>query len=118
MELGNLVFGHSRGNWSVPREDAYEQPLVELFEELLPECVPYGTDFDNDVFTMRTYWWGDEDAPEAIMPNFLHKRTGLELRWYKYALRDSYMNREVSQEEWRQIMDECIASVKKEPARE
>lgn len=118
MELGNLMFGHSRGNWEVPSDDAYEQPIAELFEALSPGCAPYGVPHDNDVFTMNLYWWGEEDHPDADKPNFLHKRTGLELRWYKYALRDSYTNREVSPQEWRSIMDECIASVTKESDRE
>lgn len=61
----------------------------------------YGTDYENDVFVMRTQYWGDctcgamdtgPDEPErdceptcpTALPNFRHKASGFEVCWYKY----------------------------------
>lgn len=57
MELGNLIFGNSRGNFEIPREEAWENPMFDLQEKILEGCSPYGTPFENDVFTMRLYDW-------------------------------------------------------------
>jgi hypothetical protein len=48
-----------------------------------------------------------------VRPNFLHKKSGLSVMWYKYPLRDSYANREIAADDWRRIMLNCIASLKK-----
>lgn len=239
MELGNMIFGHSRGEWSVPREPAYENPIGMLLDEVrdcFGEDVVYGDGFCNEVFEVRAYYWGDctcgyderceawheankhrddcyqtvtrreieahdksigyrpygsfleafnvdseevvpgmvgmtmtpredkardkaydlhrqfEDATYdkwcahfgldrkfgaavhctcdhsdrwdrfasaddhiptcgVVRPNFLHKPSGLELRWYKYPLRDSYMSRQVTSREWRAIIKECLESL-------
>lgn len=259
MELGNMIFGHSRGEWSVPREKEYENPICALWDEVVDRFgkdVLYGDGFSNGVFEIRAYYWGDcncgfeerwgpkdekwcaehehadscyqtelharllaydvqsgyaeldartfgyaqpsllsgfdvefehaapgvaamvmrsrqddamkewrkasdarhkfegalydelckkhgvdrnwgaavhctceygrlreewcatdDHSPDCalVRPNFLHKPSGLELRWYKYPLRDSYMNREVSPREWRTICRECIDSLPHEP---
>jgi hypothetical protein len=134
MELGNFCFGNSRGEWPVPRDERYEGPLQTLLEEC--GCDGYGITertascladggqpgFENDVFVIRPYWWGgDCECPEgaaerhpacgACRPNFVHKPSGLELQWYKYPLRDSYMSREVGPAEWLRIMGECVSSI-------
>lgn len=61
----------------------------------------YGTNYENDVFVMRTQYWGDctcgamecgPDEPERdcdptcpmVLPNFRHKASGFEVEWYKY----------------------------------
>lgn len=44
--------------------------------------------------------------------NFHYKPTDFGIQWYKYPLRDSYMNQDISLEEFRRIIDDCIASVK------
>ncbi len=33
MELGNLLFGHSSGEFSVPRNNHYEEPFYELVQK-------------------------------------------------------------------------------------
>lgn len=47
-----------------------------------------------------------------IQPNFLYKPTGFQINWYKYPLRDSYMNMDISFEELKKIMEHCIESIK------
>lgn len=60
MELGNLVFGHSRGEYEIPREDAFEDPLFELLSLIGDDSGIYGCYFENSVFEVRPYWWGDD----------------------------------------------------------
>jgi hypothetical protein len=246
MELGNMIFGHSRGEYPIPRGDGYEEPLVAIFDALDAD---HGLDFENEVFAIHAYYWGDctcgyedrEDSwslsneheshcyqielrsrlakydrdsgyaeidreahggshhrlsgfdttvtnPEPgvyigvseprhdaamerwreaydkrrefeeslyaelcakyeqpdqgcavhctcshterwerflaenehdpacpiVRPNFIHKPSGLEVRWYKYPLRDSYMNVPLSLDNWRAIMRGCLESLKQE----
>lgn len=110
MELGNFVFGHSRGAWPIPRY-YYEGIFDRLVYAIHPNA-RWIEPFDNDVFSIRSYWWGDEEAPEATLPNFLHKPSGLEIRWYKYPFRDSYSNRAFTSGELSTIVDECIKSLR------
>lgn len=58
----------------------------------------YGTNYENDVFAMRTQYWGDctcgamneevehdrEPTCPMVLPNFLFKPTGFSVTWYKY----------------------------------
>ena len=58
MELGNMVWGNSRGEFEVPRKSAWTGPLVELMMQA--GCDIYGIPgFENDVFIIRSYYWGD-----------------------------------------------------------
>lgn len=43
-----------------------------------------GAEYTNDVFTVRAYYWGD-DEELVNLPNFEYD--GLECYWYKYATR-------------------------------
>ncbi len=121
MELGNLCFGHSRGEFEVPRTDEYEEPLRRLFSHLgLDET--YGGEYISDKFEIHAYWWGDcdcgadgcEEGEEhkntcgLVRPNFWHKPTGYELRFYKYPLRDSYANANLTPKEFNEIIDDCM----------
>lgn len=57
MELGNLVFGNSRGNFPLKRGIGFE----EQFERLnsLFEPSGYVENFENDTFSIFPYYWGD-----------------------------------------------------------
>ena len=44
-------------------------------------------------------------------PNFVFKPTGLKIDWYKYPLRDSYSNEEITFEELKEILKKCKESV-------
>lgn len=119
MELGNFCFGHSRGAWPIPRHEGYEQPLEKLAEAMYPrDEVDYRftDEFENEVFAVRGYDWGWEEGEPLPPPNFLHKASGVSVRWYKYPLRDSYASREVPLAEWEAILAECVQSVRKEKA--
>jgi len=60
MELGNLLYGNSRGAYPVPREDAWENcfnTLLKLIDG--PRIDGYGTEFSCPVFEIHRYYWGD-----------------------------------------------------------
>lgn len=109
IELGNLMFGHSRGQYKFPdREIAGSDEWVALCAALgvdsyghagkdnsfVTECGGY----DDGEICVNPYYWGDVEA-EAAKPNFLDRKIGLEIRWYKYPFRDAYMNWKMSAEE-------------------
>lgn len=130
MELGNWAFGNSRGEFPVDRNwqdmfvqhlldmgfDGYgiwENPELEKFIVDVPSKIGQSMKrFENDVFTLMPYYWG-EDETIAKLPNFIYKPTGFELCWYKYPLRDSYMNQQISYQELDDIMKKCKESINK-----
>ena len=101
MELGNLLWGNSRGEYPVDRD------LTDLFYEIFDifNCDMYGYTSDNDPsindrggittdkIIIRPYYWGD-DEDEAVLPNFEYRcgDTYIAIDWYKYPLRDAYSN--------------------------
>lgn len=52
-----------------------------------------------------------ESCP-VVRPNFHHKKSGYKLKWYKYPLRDSYANKNLSLKEFSSMIDDCVDSVK------
>jgi hypothetical protein len=117
MELGNMVFGHSRGEVQMPRQSGFEDELLRLIEELPggKNAGGYGVHFSNDVFEMHPYCWCDkEDCPQCEtgeQANFLYKPTGYEIRWYKYILRDAYASAPMKIGKFSEMIDACIASL-------
>src|SRR3990167_8885212 len=61
MELGNLVFGHSRGNFEVPRKRVWEGEFARLFDAIDEKNNGgmYGPEFVNETFEVHNYWWGE-----------------------------------------------------------
>lgn len=117
MELGNMWFGNSRGEFSVDRD------WEDVFLDFLDECGFDGDGyadslsgslsedwFDNGVFVVRPYYWGADEKLESL-PNFEFKSNGFELSWYKRPLRDAYMNRDISFSEFEQMLKVCRESV-------
>ena len=123
MELGNLIFGNSRGECSIDREKF--QLLFEAFFERndfdnyghyysKPEEYYDETDnssYKNEVFIIRPYYWGNDETISRL-PNFYYIPTGLEISWYKYALRDAYSNQPLTEEGLIEILDHCERSMK------
>ena len=99
MELGNMLFGNSRGTYQVePRAD-YEEIFRKFLYDNNFDSYGYKADnkervFENDVFIIRPYYWED-DEEEVCKPNFVYKPTNLEIKWYKYPMRDAYSNQDV-----------------------
>ena len=120
MELGNLMFGNSRGMYAVEPRSEYQNIFIEFL--MNNNFDGYGfiygrkeRDFENDTFIIRPYYWG-EDEKKQELPNFVYKPTGLEISWYKYPLRDAYSNQDIILEEFQKIVDDCDRSLKEAKA--
>jgi len=209
-----MVFGHSRGNYEVPRNALWEGSILRLYETLYGEKFQTNAAqvFENDTFVLRDYWWGncscgfedhefeeehrdecyqaelrreriaagakyDKDRMDnwpknfsydkirsiedgiykkltkkyslpmvgcavhctcdmqkryekwldkigypygcredckLVLPNFHHKKSGYKLAFYKYPLRDSYANIELSHPEFDKLIIDCINSLRTE----
>jgi len=124
LELGNAVFGHSRGEYRVPRNEGRQADLIRLFDAYAPdrESSWYlsGVEFENDTFEVHPYCWCErDDCPQCgtgEQPNFRHKPSGYSVQWYKYPLRDSWANRRIAIDEFMAIIDDCIASLASDAA--
>jgi len=119
MEIGNLLFGNSRGTYEVPREE-FEKVLIPFMEDLGVGSEGYDKEpdetyatFDNELFTIRPYYWGDDEEIEELS-NFIYKPTDFQMQWYKYPLRDAYMNQNINIEQFKNTIEECRKSVFKE----
>jgi hypothetical protein len=81
----------------------------------------YGQDFENDVFLMHSFCWCEREECKwcnGKAPNFLHKKSGFSLTWYKYIGRDMRANRTIKRREIRKILRECLSSLPKLPRKE
>ena len=123
-ELGNLAFGHSRGNYAVDR-DIYQDLFYNFLERnnfdayghyfdmnkgQIPCSEEDNSSFKNKTFVIRPYYWGD-DGNITKLPNFHYYPTDLQIHWYKYALRDSYSNRQFTRPELLKILKDCEDSM-------
>lgn len=78
-------------------------------------------EYTNSVFEMRPYCWCDsgwdenENNPHAkgCPPNFVYKKNGLVITWYKHAGRGITSNMEYpGAKNWFKAVSKCIESVK------
>ena len=120
MELGNFIFGHSRGACPVPCESdthEWQKRFMDFLKHI--DCDGYGYINDQthptrnkrggirtELFEIKPYYWGDDEAEEDA-PNFVFFPTGYELRWYKYPLRDSYANQKLNYKEFKAMLKLC-----------
>ena len=103
MELGNMIYGNSRGKYSL---NIYRDELQDIFVRWLADnnFDEYGADmskgqrstdrygkYENDVFSIQPYYWGDEEEI-CSRPNFIYKPEDIQISWYKYPMRDAYSN--------------------------
>lgn len=121
-EMGNLLFGHSRGDFGLANRDlAHCKEWLRLLAAAETDSYGYTESkncannrggFENEVFAITPYWWGDgADETECNRPNFLYKPTGFEIRWYKYPFRDSYMNQNLDDKALKEIWAACAISI-------
>ena len=114
IELGNLLFSNSRGNYSIERSE-----WQDIFCDFLDKCgfdsYGYKNDleercFENDTFIVRPYYWGD-DEDIANLPNFEYKPIGFTISWYKYPMRNAYASHNITTQEFEQILCRCSDSM-------
>lgn len=112
--MGFDCYGEARA-WDYNRKFAPELSahLDEYYREFGRTDTHYL--YENDVFTIMPYYWGDDDMIQAL-PNFVYKPTGFTLEWYKYALRSAYMSHDVTYAELTDMLRHCADSLRKETA--
>jgi len=88
-------------------QEIFEHVLLE--SDFMKKCVEYYETFENDVFSYRPYYWGD-DEEKMDLPNFEHKPSGFKLWWYKYPLRGNYCNMKITTEQFASILYDCLES--------
>lgn len=110
MDLENMLFGNSRGDFKVSRklEGLFLAALKEAGFDEFGYCKtwkpdgPAPTPYNKNAtathhFVVQPYV--DDNFEQAVIcPNFLDRTTGLKLRWYQFPLRDSYANYDLSEE--------------------
>lgn len=109
-ELGQALFGNPTCQHdfdAMPSSYAVEEMLNVLWHFVDGDSYE---PFSNDVFEMRPYYWGDVEE-ETDKPNFLHRASGLEIRWYKHIGRGMTVNKHVCPECFLPIFAECMNSL-------
>lgn len=74
-----------------------------------------GSSFSNDTFELHSYCWCDNTMKEhkdGCPNNFIIKKYDFSVNWYKYLGRGTSQNRVLTNDEWNQIMVECLESLK------
>lgn len=111
MELGNLLFGKTSKDCTIPFEREVNQELWNYILENGLTGIDNNTEFNNNTFTITPYNWDYE--VEDVESNFYHKPSGFKISWYKYPFRDSYCNMEITHEQFRSILYDCLNSLSK-----
>ena len=87
----------------------YTMVLKSKWEDILGNN---GHDYENDTFMVRSYDWGlDDEANKKNEYHFWHKPSGFKLQWYKYPLRDPYVNMDISHEQFLDVLRDCMNSI-------
>jgi hypothetical protein len=111
-EVGQAVFGNPSAKYdfdAMPDHYAVEAMLQLLgyFTGVEERYAP----ISNTVFEMRPYYWGDDEG-ECDKPNFRHRESGLEIRWYKHIGRGMSVNKHVCPKCFLPIFAECMNSLR------
>ena len=126
MEIGNLLFGNSRGSFRLERHPAQEI-FGKFFEAVKVDSYGYAEEdsplkafeketeeyyiIDTPLFSIMPYYWGyNEEVME--LPNFVYKPEGIEIQWYKYPMRDAYSSVPLDEKRLKEILDKCAGSIK------
>lgn len=121
LELGNWAFGNSRGNYCIEPRMEWQEVFCKFLYENGFDSRGYVNDnnpfmegyvsYENDTFLIRPYIWDDEN-PEAELPNFVYKPENIEICWYKYPFRNSFINVDITLEKLKEILEACAKSMK------
>jgi len=110
-ELGQSLFGQPTQEYEI--RDSVILGLTLIGEYLYAKLKINPTEnaaarYSNNVFEMYAYDWSDEEQPY----NFKWK--DFEVSWYKYLGRGTSMNKEISEDEVSQMIQQCIDSIAKD----
>lgn len=120
-ELGQFVFGQPYKQYEA--SELLEAALCHIKDE--PDRVmgnvkqeEYSNPFDNtgnsfvcETFEVHAYDWNFDEEREPQKFNFKYK--DIEISWYKYLGRGMSVNREISNNEISDMLDDCIRAVRK-----
>ena len=128
MEIGNLLFGNSRGNFRLERHPG-QKLFSQFFEKIGVDGYGYADEdsplkafeketgeyyiIDTPLFSITPYYWG-ENEDVMKLPNFVYKPEGIEIQWYKYPLRDAYSNVKLNEKKLKEILDKCVEFIERE----
>ena len=73
----------------------------------------YGERYNKilDEYAKEFGYRGHKPTCKLVEDNFVYKPTGFAIQWYKYPLRDSYMNQEITRLEFYEIIKNCMKSI-------
>lgn len=86
------------------------------YEEELTKCGRFDSlgDYESDVFSLHPFCWCDKcsegmdgECPRYDKPNFHYKPTDFRLNWYKYPLRGNDCNRDITVDEFVDMINHC-----------
>lgn len=93
------------------RKIKFDKEYFEWGKELVNNLEKINLDgwehFKNDVFEIIPF----NDDSEI---NFIHYQTGIKIEWYKHVSSFENINKKISYDEWREIVQDCIKSVLKD----
>ena len=69
-EMGNLLFGNSRGTYLIEPREEFQDIFVEFLDNNGFDTYGYHENdhipFETDVFSIRPYYWGDDEEIAAF----------------------------------------------------
>jgi hypothetical protein len=128
-EPGQILYGYGMSEFECPTYvDAFIQYLLSDYARIYwnhfqesfeldgyrPEN-PDSTILAVDDLTVRGYWWGDESAPEATLPNLSFK--GVDIYWYKHPGRGQSTNIEKTPQQWVAWFEQALAAIQRADSR-
>ncbi len=93
-------------------EDEIYKKLCNKFNLPLQGCAVHCTCSVDNEFEKWCESYNHKESCRLLKPNFWYKPTGFKINWYKYALRDSYINQDISVGEFKKILAHCVESYK------
>jgi hypothetical protein len=102
-----------------PNELQFQKTFVDFLNKIDCDSYGYASDKHNlrdnnrggivtDLFTIRPFYWGS-NKDEQLKPNFeYHGKEYIDIEWYKYPLRGSTSNIELSYEKLCEILQDCL----------
>lgn len=88
--------------------------LVMKVNKICGEFSPFSTGgkkFKNDIFEVNGYIECYCKPNECKCATYNFKWKDIEVSWYKHLHRSTYVNKEVSEEETKTLLSECLKSI-------
>ena len=116
-ELGQAVFGNQWGEFEAENigDAAIEHTLREIgrvfWNKNQREWDWHETPGLKGI-RFQCYWWGDDDAQEASVPNLQIEGSDVEIRWYKHPGRGNTTSRKMSPDDWHHWLNLAMSVIR------